>query len=128
MPGHHQRGPSRLIHIPTGPFLDSLRIRRAAGILLLRTSVALFGAHGSLLFERALVFSTLNTFAVFSGLSANITYYLRVQAVGNGGATIFVSLPTAVTSLLPPASGATTFTTVDIASVTAQWANGRDNV
>jgi hypothetical protein len=68
--------------------------------------------------------ATTNTFATFTGLSANATYYMRVQSLNAGGApTAFTPLPSALTLANPP--GAAAPANVQATQITANWiANG----
>lgn len=67
---------------------------------------------------------TYNVFADFAGLTSNTTYYTRARAVGYGGPTGFVTLPTTTTLLLPPAAAPLSFTGVGRSSVAVAWTSG----
>lgn len=68
---------------------------------------------------------TFGVSALFSGLSANTTYYTRVRAEGhNGTPSAYATLPSTTTPLLSPAAAGTTFTTIGFTSVTVAWASG----
>jgi hypothetical protein len=71
---------------------------------------------------------TFNTFAIFSGLSANTTYYTQVRSVNYyGGASTFTALPTTSTLAVPPS--AAEFLQVGVSSFQANWgANGNGSV
>src|SRR5581483_6440508 len=63
---------------------------------------------------------TANTFALFSGLNANTTYYLRASVQGSGS---FASLGTAITLANPPIAAA--YSGVSSSGLQANWtANG----
>ncbi|MBI4668674.1 MAG: fibronectin type III domain-containing protein [Elusimicrobia bacterium] len=64
----------------------------------------------------------------FRALSANATYYTQVKARNYAVPPVetgWVTLGSTITKIVPPASMVTTFTAVNISSLTAQWdANG----
>jgi hypothetical protein len=64
--------------------------------------------------------TTSNTFATFNSLSTNTTYYMRVQAISQGGThTGFTPLPAALTLANPP--GAAAPTNILATQITANW-------
>ena len=69
---------------------------------------------------------TINLNFLFTGLSANATYYARVRALGAGGSASPYSSPavSTVTLALPPIPAATPFTEVLGGSFTFSWENG----
>ena len=68
---------------------------------------------------------TLNVSAAFAGLTANTTYYGRVEALGNdGSATAFTVLTATSTPPLVPGASGTPFVNVSTFAATAQWTSG----
>lgn len=62
---------------------------------------------------------------VFTGLSANTTYYGRVRAIGEGGApTDYTATVSTVTYTLAPTTPAAPFTDISAGSFTFSWENG----
>ncbi|HCC49303.1 MAG TPA: hypothetical protein DEQ38_14500, partial [Elusimicrobia bacterium] len=63
---------------------------------------------------------------IFTGLSANVTYYARVRALGTSGSASTYSSPavSTVTLTLPPVPAAAPFTEVLGGSLTFSWENG----
>src|SRR5262249_46350506 len=67
--------------------------------------------------------TTVNSFATFTGLSANTQYFMKVQTFGyNNVSTAFTILPSTVT--LPNAPGALPFTGVATTQLQANWTSG----
>ncbi|MDD2805806.1 MAG: T9SS type A sorting domain-containing protein [Elusimicrobiales bacterium] len=69
---------------------------------------------------------TVDVTAAFSGLTPNVTHYLRVAALNAAGtAGLAAALPATATSAAPPLALAESFSAVGAFSVSAQWlANG----
>ena len=69
--------------------------------------------------------ATTNLNYVFTGLSANTTYYAHVRTVGAGGNyTSYTGAVSTVTYTLPPAVPVSPFTTVSTTSFAFNWSDG----